>query len=123
MANIVPEGIDQTTGNWRQLTSSDVLTDKDGNPILGGTGIQGLTGIQGITGLQGETGIQGDTGTQGDTGFGVAGETGLMGPGGAQGDPSLCRTWLYPPTKSALKLQRKAFGRISIPTAFLDLDS
>lgn len=36
MANIVPHGKDQSTGQPKPLTSSDMLTDEDGTPIQGG---------------------------------------------------------------------------------------
>mgnify|MGYP003971212009 FL=1 len=37
MANIIPSGIDATTGQNKPLTSSDTLTDSSGSPISGGT--------------------------------------------------------------------------------------
>jgi hypothetical protein len=84
MADIIPIGVDRTSGQARTLKAADGLTDDAGNPIMG---LQGNTGIQGNTGavLQGNTGavLQGSTGIQGNTGAVLQGGTGIQGSTGA----------------------------------------
>lgn len=82
MANIIPHGRDETTGQSRPIGPGDSLVDSTGGAIVG---LQGNTGISGVTGIFGNTGIiglQGSTGILGNTGAGTAGPQGATGISG-----------------------------------------
>lgn len=97
MANLIPSGVNTTSGRDANLAAADNLVttaDSGGsNTItLSATGAVGIAGLQGATGLQsgtqGTTGIelQGATGLQGLTGvISLPGLTGLVGETGIQG--------------------------------------